>query len=106
MVTFFGSSFLAGSCTHKKFKSYWHNSEVKAEGMGWTMRRIHPEIKKRIVEAVRRGIWPTEVAKVFDVSRKTVWKSSKQWRRPGRPTYRDKPRKPKHPRKNVTGEAV
>ena len=72
--------------------------------MGCTMKTISPDVKKRIVDAVRQGYSKSLVAKMFGVSRKTVWRYCKQWRKRGRPTYRDKPRRPKHPRKKVTPE--
>ena len=58
--------------------------------MGYTM----VETRKAMVRAVRAGIKVTEVAKIFGVSRKTVWKWCKRVSRRGGPYYRDLSRRP------------
>jgi DNA invertase Pin-like site-specific DNA recombinase len=45
--------------------------------MGCSMKTNPPEIKKRIVDAVRQGYPKSLVAKMFGVSRKTVWSKGK-----------------------------
>lgn len=52
------------------------------------------ETRKAMVRAVRVGIKVTDVAKIFGVSRKTVWKWHKRVSKRGRPYYRDLSRRP------------
>ena len=54
--------------------------------------RLLPEQRQSMVGAVRRGFKKTLVAKVFDVSRKTVTTWSKRAKHRGRESFRDKKR--------------
>jgi transposase InsO family protein len=52
------------------------------------------ETRKAMVRAVKLGMKKQDVAKVFDVSRKTVWKWCKRICKKGWPNYRDRSKKP------------
>ena len=55
---------------------------------------VTPEIRELIVKARRNGKRVKDIAEMFDVSRKTVWKWCKRTRKVGRPVYRDRSSKP------------
>lgn len=52
------------------------------------------ETRKAMVKAVKLGTKVKDVAKIFDVSRKTVWKWRKRVSKKGWPNYRDRSKKP------------
>jgi len=52
------------------------------------------ETRKAMVRAVKLGMKRQDVAKVFDVSRKTVWKWCKRICKKGWPNYRDRSKRP------------
>jgi transposase InsO family protein len=52
------------------------------------------ETRKAMVKAVKLGMKVKDVARIFDVSRKTVWKWRKRVSRKGWPNYRDRSKKP------------
>jgi len=52
------------------------------------------ETRKAMVKAVKLGMKVKDVAKVFDVSRKTVWKWRKRVSQKGWPNYRDLSKRP------------
>ena len=55
---------------------------------------LDPESRRLMVNAVRKGYKVNEVAKIFSVNRKTVWKWCKRTMKVGRPVYRDLPKRP------------
>lgn len=57
--------------------------------------RLLPELRKKLVEAVKKGNNKNLVAKVFDVSTVTVWHWCKRAYHRGKEFFKDKPRKPK-----------
>jgi transposase InsO family protein len=66
---------------------------------------LDPESRRLMVNAVRKGYKIGEVAKIFNVSRKTVWKWCKRTMRVGRPVYRDLPKRPHTIHRKVTEAA-
>lgn len=52
------------------------------------------ETRKAMVKAVKLGMKVIDVARIFDVSRKTVWKWRKRVSKKGWPNYRDHSKKP------------
>jgi hypothetical protein len=58
-----------------------------------------------MVNAVRNGYKIKDVARIFNISRKTVWKWCKRTRKRGRPIYRDLPKRPHKIHKKVTKAA-
>lgn len=65
---------------------------------------ITPEIRKLIVSAKRRGERTKDIAKMFNVHRKTVWKWCKRAKHRGRESFKDLSKKPKNIKKKVTVE--
>jgi transposase InsO family protein len=55
---------------------------------------VTPEIRELIVKARRNGKRVKDIAEMFDVSRKTVWKWCKRTMKVGRPVYKDRSKKP------------
>jgi transposase InsO family protein len=66
------------------------------------MHGITPEVRKLIVKARRNGKRVKDIAEMFDVSRKTIWKRCKRVSKKGWPNYRDRSRKPHNVHKKVT----
>lgn len=65
---------------------------------------ITPEIRKLIVSAKRRGARTKDIAKMFNVHRKTVWKWCKRAKHRGRESFKDKSKRPKNIKKKTTIE--
>ena len=63
---------------------------------------VTPEIRELIVNARRNGKRVKDIAEMFDVNRKTVWKWWKRIHKKGWPNYRDRSRKPHTTHKKVT----
>jgi putative transposase len=63
---------------------------------------VTPEIRELIVKARRNGKRVEDIAEMFDVSRKTVWKWCKRTMKVGRPVYRDRSRKPHRIHRKIT----
>lgn len=57
--------------------------------------RLNPEQRHLMVDAVKRGVNKTTVAKVFDTTRKTVWNWCKRAYHRGKESFLNKLRKPK-----------
>jgi transposase InsO family protein len=66
------------------------------------MSSVTPEIRKLMVDARRKGKPVKDIADMFDVSRKTVWKWCKRTMKPGRPVYQDKSKKPHRIHRKIT----
>lgn len=66
---------------------------------------LNPETRRLMVNAVRNGYNVGEVAKIFGVSRKTVWKWCKRTMKVGRPIYRDHSKRPQTIHRKVTETA-
>ena len=66
---------------------------------------LDPKTRRLMVNAVRNGHKVGEVAEIFDVSRKTVWKWCKRTMKVGRPVYRDLPKRPHTIYRKVTEAA-
>lgn len=60
-----------------------------------TKPRLKPEQRCQMVKLVRKGMKKKLVAKLFNVSRQTVWKWCKRADHRGRESFRDLPREPK-----------
>jgi predicted DNA-binding transcriptional regulator AlpA len=54
--------------------------------------RTTPDQRRSIVDAVKRKISTNVVAKVFNVSRSTIWRWCKRVHHPGRESFKDKKR--------------
>lgn len=52
------------------------------------------ETRKAMIRAVKHGMKVKDVAKIFEVSRKTVWKWRKKICKKGWPNYRDRSKRP------------
>jgi transposase InsO family protein len=65
------------------------------------MPHVTPEIRKLIVRARRNGKKVKEIAEIFGVSRKTVWKWYKRSYHPGRACFKDRSRRPHTIRRKV-----
>lgn len=65
---------------------------------------ITPEIRKLIVSAKRRCARTKDIAKMFNVHRKTVWKWCKRAKHRGRESFKDKSKRPKNIKKKTTIE--
>lgn len=63
---------------------------------------VTPEIRELIVKARRNGKKVEDIAEMFDVSRKTVWKWCKRTMKVGRPVYRDRSKKPHRVYRKIT----
>lgn len=63
---------------------------------------VTPEIRELIVKARRNGKRVKDIAEMFDVNRKTVWKWCKRTMKVGRPVYRDRSRKPYRVHRKIT----
>ena len=63
---------------------------------------VTPEIRELIVKARRKGKQVKDIAEMFDVSRKTVWKWHKRISKKGWPNYRDRSRKPHRIHRKIT----
>lgn len=63
---------------------------------------VTPEIRELIVKARRKGKKVKDIAEMFDVSRKTVWKWHKRISKKGWPDYRDRSRKPYRIHRKIT----
>jgi putative transposase len=63
---------------------------------------VTPEIRELIVKARRNGKKVKDIAEMFDVSRKTVWKWHKRISKKGWPNYRDRSRKPHRIHRKIT----
>jgi transposase InsO family protein len=63
---------------------------------------VTPEIRELIVKARRNGKRVKDIAEMFDVNRKTVWKWCKRTMRVGRPVYRDRSKKPYRVYRKIT----
>ena len=63
---------------------------------------VTPEIRELIVKARRNGKKVMDIAEMFDVSRKTVWKWCKRISKKGWPNYRDRSRKPHRIHRKIT----
>ena len=63
---------------------------------------ITPEIRELIVKARRNGKKVKDIAEMFDVSRKTVWKWTKRVHHPGKTNFRDHSRKPHRIHRKIT----
>ena len=63
---------------------------------------VTPEIRELIVKARRNGKKVNDIAEMFDVSRKTVWKWCKRTMKVGRPVYKDKSKKPHRIHRKIT----
>ncbi len=63
---------------------------------------ITPEIRELIVKARRNGKKVKDIAEMFDVSRKTVWKWRKRAHHPGKTNFRDHSRKPHRIHRKIT----
>jgi len=66
------------------------------------MSGVTPEIRRLIVNARRKGKPVKDIADMFDVSRKTVWKWCKRTKKVGRPVYHDKSKKPHRIHRKIT----
>lgn len=66
---------------------------------------LDPETRRLMVNAVRNGHKIGEVAEIFDVSRKTVWKWCKRTMKVGRPSYKDLSKRPHTIHMKVTESA-
>ena len=64
-----------------------------------------PESKRLMVNAVRKGYKVEEVVRIFNVSRKTVWKWCKRTMKVGRPVYKDPSKRPHTIHSKVTEAA-
>ena len=63
---------------------------------------VTPEIRELIVKARRNDKKVNDIAEMFDVSRKTVWKWCKRTMKVGRPVYKDKSKKPHRIHRKIT----
>jgi len=67
---------------------------------------LDSETRRLMVNAVRKGYKIKDVAEIFGVSRKTVWKWCKRTMKRGRPVYRDRPKRPHTTHSKVTEAAL
>jgi transposase InsO family protein len=63
---------------------------------------VTPEIRELIVKAKRNGKRVKDIAEMFDVNRKTVWKWCKRSMKVGRPVYRNRSSKPNRIYRKIT----
>lgn len=63
---------------------------------------VTPEIRKLMIKARRNGKQVRDIAEMFDVSRKTVWKWYKRVSKKGWPNYRDRSKRPHTIHKKIT----
>lgn len=63
---------------------------------------VTPEMRELIVKARRNGKRATDIAEMFDVNRKTVWKWTKRAHHPGRTNYHDQSKKPRRIHRKIT----
>jgi len=63
---------------------------------------VTPEIRELIVKARRNGKKVKDIAEMFDVSRRTVWKWRKRISKKGWDNYRDRSRKPHRTHRKIT----
>jgi len=63
---------------------------------------VTPEIRKLMIKARRNGKQVMDIAEMFDVSRKTVWKWYKRVSKKGWPNYRDRSKRPHTIHKKIT----
>jgi len=63
---------------------------------------VTPEIRELIVKARRNGKRVKDIAEMFDVNRKTVWKWCKRTMKVGRSLYRDRSSKPHWIHRKIT----
>ena len=67
---------------------------------------LDSETRRLMVNAVRKGYKLKDVAEIFGVSRKTVWKWCKRTMKRGRPVYRDRSKRPRTTHSKVTEGSV
>lgn len=66
--------------------------------------KFTPDIRAVFRQLLKKGLKVTNIAQLFDTSRRTVYRWLNRARHPGREYFRDKPRKPRESRVTVEAE--